>query len=114
MRLDPPQHVLRPERFTPVRERDDDSVAVAHETRELLLGLCETARGDRGLLRLERVRLSRREWVELSRAGHVVVVAAELLEPDALRLAELPHEVGRAVEHGDEVLGDARQLALLK
>ena len=112
-RLDPPQHVLRPQSLALVRERDDDAVARAYEPGELLLGLGEAARGDRGLLRLERERLPGRERVELARAFQVEVVAPELLEPDALDLAELPHEVGRAVEDGHEVLGNARQLALL-
>ena len=96
-----------------MRERDDDAVAGPDEPRELLLGLGEPARGDRGLLRLERERLARRQRVELAGALQVEVVAPELLEPDALHLAELPHEIGRAVEDGHEILGDAREPHLL-
>ena len=51
-----------------VRERDDDAQAAADEARELVLGLGEAARGDRGPLRLERERLAGRERVELDRA----------------------------------------------
>ncbi len=41
-------------------------------------------------------------------AFQVEVVAPELLEPDAFHLAELPHQVGRTVEDGHEILGNAR------
>ena len=42
-----------------MREGDDDALVGAHERGELLLGLGEPACGDRGPLRLERVRLRR-------------------------------------------------------
>ena len=58
-RLDAAQEVLRAQRLAPVRERDDDAEAAADERAELVLGLGEAARGDRGPLRLERERLAR-------------------------------------------------------
>ena len=56
------------QRLAPVRERDDDAVAGAHEPGELVLGLGQPPRRDRGALRLELERLAARERVELGRA----------------------------------------------
>ena len=47
--------------LAPMREAHDDPVAGPDEARELVLGLGEAARGDRGTLRLEGVRLRLRE-----------------------------------------------------
>ena len=67
-RLDPAQQVLGAQRLAAMREGDDDALARAQERRELVLGLGEAARGDRGPLRLEGERLGLRERVELGRA----------------------------------------------
>ena len=45
-------------------------------------------------------------------AFQVEVVAPELLEPDAFHLAELPHQIGRTVENGHEIVGNSRSFTL--
>ena len=87
----------------PARTSPESSFSASARPRAAIAGFC--ASNENGW--------PGRERVELARALQVEVVAPELLEPNALHLAELPHEVGRAVEDGHEVLGDARQLALL-
>ena len=62
------EEVLRAQRLTGVRKRDDDPVTAANEARELRLGLGEPACGDRRPLGLERERLALRERVELGAA----------------------------------------------
>ncbi len=104
-RVGPLEQVVGAERLAGVRERDDDAVAAVDEAVQLVLGLGEAARGDRGPLRLERERLRLRERVELRRALERDLVEP-LLGPDAPHLLRLPDEVGRAVEHRHEVVRD--------
>ena len=99
------EEVLRAQRLTGVRKRDDDPVAAANEARELRLGLGEPARGDRGPLGLERERLPLRERVELGAALERDLLET-LLRPDAPHLVRLPDEVGHAVEHRHEIARD--------
>ena len=101
------EQVLGAQRLARVRERDDDAVAAADEAVQLVLGLGEPARGDRGPLRLEGERLRLRERVELGRALQRDLVEA-LLGPDAPHLVGLPDEVRHALEHGHEVVRDLR------
>ncbi len=56
--VDAAQEVLRAQRLALVRKRDDGSQASADEGAQLVLGLGQAARGDRGPLRLERERLA--------------------------------------------------------
>ena len=59
--LDAPEQGLRAQRLAPVRERDDDPVAAAHECQQVALRLRQAAGGDRGSLGLEEVPLAGRE-----------------------------------------------------
>ena len=68
-RVDAAKQVLGAQRIAAVRERDDHAVAGAHERVQLVLGLRQSARGERRTLRLERERLARRQLVELRRAA---------------------------------------------
>ena len=88
-RIGPLEQVLRAQRLTRMRKRDDDSVAAADEARELRLGLGEPARGDRRPLGLERERLPLRERVELGAAFERDLFEA-FLGPDAPDLVGLP------------------------
>ena len=99
-------------RLAAVGEGDDDAVPRADEARELVLGLGEPARGDRGPLRLERVRLAPRERIELGRAVELERREALLL-PDAAHLVRLPDEVGRPVDRRHEVVGPRRPLVVV-
>ena len=72
---------------------------------ELVLRLRQPPRRDRGALRLELERLAAREGVELGRALERERLEALLL-PDRAHVVRLPDEVGRAIERGDEVVGD--------
>ena len=107
-RVGAPEEVLGPERLARVRERDDDAVAAVDEPAQLRLGLGETARRDRRPLRLERERLRLREGVELGRPCERDLLET-FLGPHPPHLVRLPREVGRAVEHGDEVVRDLRR-----
>ena len=98
-----PQHVLRAQRLAAMRERNDDTLAGAHERSELVLGLGETARGDRRPLRLERERLVLRERIELRRP--LERERRELvLFPDAPNVVGLEDEVGRTIERRHEIV----------
>ena len=85
-RFDAAQEVLGPERLALVREGDDGAQAAADEGAQLVLGLGEPARCDRGPLRLEGERLARRERVELDRAARADRLEL-LLGPDLADLA---------------------------
>ena len=92
-RLDLAQERGLPLRLAAMRERDDDAVPGSDEARELVLGLCQSACGDGGSLRLERVRLRLRERVELGGA-------VERDRCEALLLGDAPHVVGLPDEVG--------------
>ena len=96
-----------------VREGDDDALARADEGGQLVLGLGEPPRRDRRPLGLEGVRLATRERIELRRPfeRHRIEL---LLLPDALDLLRLEDEVGRAVEHRHQVVGDSGLFALVQ
>ena len=113
-RLDPAEQVLRSQRLATVREGDDDPLARAEQRHELVLGLGEAARRDRGPLRFERKRLCLRERVELRRARERRRFDAVLL-PHPAHVVRLKDEIGRAVERRDEVVGhlDDRPLTLV-
>jgi len=81
-RLDLADEAALAQRLAAVREGDDDAVARALETRELVLGLCQPACGDRRPLRLELERLSTRKRVELGGA-----VERNRAQPGSLKFA---------------------------
>src|SRR5207248_1828427 len=111
-RRDAPQERLLAERLTAVRERDNDGESLAEETAELVLGLRQPARGERGPLRVERERLPLRQRRKLGRAGEVRAGKALLL-PDRAHLVRRPDEIDGAVERRDEVVGDHERLLLV-
>ena len=111
-RLDLAQQPLGARRLAAVRERDDDAQAGTNERGELVLGLGEPARGDRGPLRLEREGLPHRQRVELGGAVERHGPVALLL-PDRPHLVGLPHEVGPARKERHEIAGHGPRLALL-
>src|SRR5437588_1260712 len=88
-----------------MREGDDDALPRAKERRELALGLGQAAGGDRRPLRLERVRLSLWERVELRRAGEGRRIENAVLLPDAADVVRLEDEIGRPLERRHEVVG---------
>ena len=98
------QQRLLAERLTAVRERDDDVELLAQQAAQLVLGLGETARGERRPLRVERERLALRQRRQLGRAVERDRRQA-LLRPDGLHLVERPDEVGRPVERLHEIGG---------
>ena len=93
-------------------EGDDGAQSAADEGSQLVLGLGEPARGDRGPLRLEGERLARRERVELDRAAQVDRPEL-LLGPDLADVVGLPDEIGAAGDGRDEVAGDRRGRVLV-
>ena len=95
-----------------MREGDDGAQSAADEGSQLVLGLGEPARRDRGLLRLEGERLARRERVELDRAAQVDRPEL-LLGPDLADVVGLPDEIGAAGDGRDEVVGDRRGRVLV-
>ena len=108
--LDLPQQAALALRLAAVRERDDDAVAGANESGELVLGLGEAAGRDRRPLRLELECLPARERVELG--GAVERDRRQpFLVPDRAHVVGLPDEVRRAVDRRDEVDRDRRPAA---
>ena len=73
------------------------------EAAELVLGLGEAARGDRGPLRLERERLPGRERVELDAPSSGRPGVELLLLPDLAYVDRLPDEVGAGGDRRHEV-----------
>jgi hypothetical protein len=105
-RVDPAEQVLRPQRLTAMRERDDDAVAGVREASELVLGLGETAGRDRRSLRFESMRLALRKRVELGRTVEGRRRdAGKLLGPDLADLVGAPDEVRALRDRRDEVDG---------
>src|SRR5262245_18448578 len=95
--LDPPEQVLRAQRVAAVRERDHYAEVGAEEALQLVLGLGEPPRGDRGTLRLERELLPARKWLE-ARGRCQRLLLAERLEPGLTNGVRSPDEVGRRGE----------------
>ena len=87
-----------------MRERHDDAIVGADEACQLVLGLGEAARCDRGPLRLELERLAARKRIELRRTLERDRLEAFLL-PERLHLVGLPDEVRRAIDGCDEIRG---------
>ena len=105
--LDTAEQVKSAQRLTAVREGDNDAVVRPEQRGELVLGLREPARGDRGALRFEGVFLPARQRLELCRPLEVRPRAVELLFPDLPHVVGLPDEVRRPVERRDEIVRDA-------
>ena len=105
--LDLAQQAALAQRLAAVRERDDDAVAGAHESRELVLGLGEAAGRDRRPLRLELECLPARERVELRGAVERDRRQPFLL-PDRRTSSGCQTKSGGAVDRRDEVVGDRR------
>jgi len=103
-RLDPAEEVLRPQCLAAMREGDDDALPRAKERCELALGLGQAAGGDRGALRLERVRLGLRERVELRRASEGRRSEDAVLLPDATDIVRLEDEIGWPPERRHEIV----------
>ena len=97
VRLDLPQHALRSQRLALMREGDDDAPSLPHHSGELVLGLGETARGDRRTLGLEDVRLRARQRIQSCRPVETRRLESLLL-PEAHDVVDLPDEVGTGVE----------------
>src|SRR5205823_4630967 len=106
------QELLLAQRLAAVRKRDDDVKILATQPRELVLGLGETTRRERGSLRVEAERLPLRQLREHRRPGEVDRREALLL-PRRLDLVGRPDEVGRTVERRHEVDGRPRGRRLL-
>src|SRR5205814_8256404 len=92
LRVDAAEEVLLTHRLAAVRECDDHPVTGADERVQLGLGLGQSPRDERRLLRLERERLARRQRVKLSGALQRDGVEP-LLVPDAAYLVRLPNEI---------------------
>ena len=101
--VDPAEETLRAERFAPVREGHDDAPPLSHHAGELVLGLGEPTRRDRGPLRLEDVRLRARKRVEACRAVQARM-RERLLVPEAHDVVDLPDEIRRAFEERDALV----------
>src|SRR4051812_32997648 len=112
-RLHPAKQVLGAQGLAAMRKRDDDALARAQERRELALGLCEAAGGDRRTLRLEGERLGLRKRVELGRARERGRPGDAVLLPDPAHVVGLEDEVRRPLERRDEVAGSRRHGRLL-
>ncbi len=91
----------------------DDALAGTDEGGELVLGLGEPSRRDRGPLRLEGERLALRKRVQLGRARERGRMRDPVLLPDTAHVVGPKDEVGRVVEDGHEVVGGPRRLVLV-
>jgi hypothetical protein len=85
-----------------VRERDDDVELLLQQPVQLVLGLGEPARGNRGTLRVERERLALRQRSELGRTRELDRREA-LVSPHRAHFVGRPDEVGRPLERRHEV-----------
>ena len=87
-----------------MRERDHDIELLAKQAAQLVLRLGQPARGERGALSVERMRLALRQRGELRHAVERDRRQA-LLRPDGLNLVERPDEVWSPVERLHQVGG---------
>ena len=94
-----------PLRLADMRERHDDPIPRAHQPGELVLRLAQPAGGDRGPLRLERVRLRAREQIELRRRLEVER-RETVLFPGPVHVIRAPDEIRRPIDCRDEVAGN--------
>ena len=112
-RVDLSQQRRLPLRLAAVGERDDDAVPGADEARELVLGLGEPARGDRGRC------ASNANGCPCGNGSSSVAPSElergeRLLLPDLAHVVRLPDEVRRPIDGRDEIVGaDGRALAVV-